>query len=108
MGTSQPNQIVTPANTFDMRDHLDENLRLESSTMPVDPTMDALDWFPDFNDISSSWMPIDDNNYGNDAGSVVDPGALGDLFHSSFNPWNLMDSSVQKLDFDIPAGNFTT
>ena len=102
MRTGHPNRIVTPTNESDMHDHLRETPRLESSTVPVDPSMDDLNWFPDFDDISSSWMPIDDNNYGNDAGSVIDPGALGDLFHSSFNMCRVMDN------FDIPPDNFTS
>ena len=75
--------------------------------LPVDSTVDSFDWFPDFNDVSSSWIPIDDNNISNDAGTVIDSETLGGLFHSSFSMWSVMDNSLQTPDLQIPTESFT-
>lgn len=69
--------------------------------------MDFPDWFSDFNDVSSSWMPIDGNDYDSAASAVIDPGTVGGLFRSSFNIWSVMGDSVQTSDFNADTEGFT-
>ncbi len=104
VGTDRSSQVTSSTPRVDMREDAVGSFELESLRgLPVDLTMDPIDWFPDFNDVSSSWLPIDGNNNGGDAAAVTDTGAVGGLFHSSFNMWNLMDDPVQMPDVNAPA-----
>ncbi len=106
--TDHPRHIGNSYNQFKKRDDPIRDGRLDSmSTLPVDSTMDFPDWFSDFNDVSSSWMPIDGNDYDSAASAVIDPGTVGGLFRSSFNIWSVMGDSVQISDFNADAEGFT-
>lgn len=106
--TNHPSYIGISPDQLEKREDAIADPQIDSTcTLPVDSTMDSLDWFPDFNDVSSSWMPIDGNNYGSAARVVVDPGIVGGLFHNSFNMWGVMDKSVQIPDCNAPAEEYT-
>lgn len=105
--TDHPSHIGISPGQFGKHEGALGNGRLDStSTLPADSTMDFLDWFSDFNDISSSWMPIDDKNHDCAAMAVIDPGTVGDLFHSSFNTGSVMDDSVQSSIFNTSVEGF--
>ncbi len=106
--TDHPSHIDNSPNQFEKRDDPIRDGRLDSmSTLPIDSTMDFPDWFSGFNDVSSSWMPIDDNDYDTGVRAVIDPGTVESLFRSSFNTWSVMGDSVQISDFNADAEGFT-
>ena len=74
-----------------------------TGTLPVDSAFDAIDWLSDFNDVSASWVPTANNNHEDTThGAVIDPGTLGDLFHSSFSMWSVVDNPLQISGVNIP------
>ena len=107
LGTSHLSHDGTSADNFDKYEDGIRDSGL-GSTVPVDSTVGSLDWFPEFNDVSSSWIPVEDNSYGSGAGPVIDPETLGGLFHSSFNMWSVMDDSIQFAESNTPTEGFTT